>query len=160
MKVILLQDVENLGKKYDVKDVADGHARNFLFPQKLAEVASEAAIKRLETRKQEEIKIAEEDLTATELLVGQLDGQEIEILAKVDESGKLYGSITSAKIVKALADKGFLIKRNQVKLAEPIKETGDFEVALELEHGLEAKIKVIVGEEVNEKNVESADEVL
>lgn len=150
MKVILLQDVENLGIKNDIKDVADGFARNFLFPKDLAKPATEAAIKQSEQEKEFMAKKAEEDLAATELVASQLDGQEIEILAKTEESGKLYGSITAAKIAKALKDKGFDIKSKQVKLAEPIKETGESEVIIEFSHGLEAKIKIIVTEEAKE----------
>ncbi len=150
MKVILLQDVENLGIKNDIKDVADGFARNFLFPKNLAKPATEAAIKQSEQEKELMAKKAEEDLAATELVVSQLDGQEIEILAKTEENGKLYGSITAAKIAKALKDKGFDIKLKQVKLAEPIKEAGEKEVIIEFSHGLEAKIKIIVTEEAKE----------
>ena len=160
MKVILLQDVEKLGRKNDIKETADGFARNFLFPKKLAKPASADAIKQAELEKEAIAKKEEEDLVATGAVVSQLDGQEIEIFAKADESGKLYGSITAAKIAKALSDKGFIVKRKHVKLDEPIKETGDYEVALELDHGLEAKIKVIVSEELGEKMAESADEVL
>lgn len=159
MKVILLQDIESLGKKNDVKEVADGHARNFLFPKKLAEVASEAALKQLEVRRKEEEKKAEADLADTEMLVSQLDGQEVEISAKADEGGKLYGSITAAKIAKALKDKGFEVKPKQVKLTEPIKEAGESEINLEFPHGLEAKIKLIVAEELGEKTAGAEEEI-
>ena len=160
MKVIFLQDVENLGRKNDVKETADGFARNFLFPKKLAKPASADAIKQMELEKEAAAKKEEEDLVATASVISQLDGQEIEISAKADETGKLYGSITAAKIAKVLSDKGFIVKRKHVKLNEPIKEIGDYEVALELDHGLEAKVKVIVGEELGKKMAESTDEVL
>ena len=155
-----MQDVENLGRKNDVKETADGFARNFLFPKKLAKPASADAIKQMELEKEAAAKKEEEDLVATASVISQLDGQEIEISAKADETGKLYGSITAAKIAKVLSDKGFIVKRKHVKLNEPIKEIGDYEVALELDHGLEAKVKVIVGEELGKKMAESADEVL
>jgi len=155
-----LQDVENLGRKNDVKETADGFARNFLFPKKLAKPASADAIKQMELEKEAAAKKEEEDLVATASVISQLDGQEIEISAKADETGKLYGSITAAKIAKVLSDKGFIVKRKHVKLNEPIKEIGDYEVALELDHGLEAKVKVIVGEELGKKMAESTDEVL
>lgn len=150
MKVILRKDAEKLGKKGDVKEVTDGFARNFLFPKDLAEPASESALKRLAQEKEEQVKKAEADLTITEQFVGNLDGQEVEISAKTDEDGKLYGSITSAKIAKVLKDKGFEVKPKQIKLAEPIKETGEFDVALEFPHGLEASIKLIVSGEMKE----------
>ena len=148
MKVILLQDVQEVGKKNEVKEVADGFARNYLFPKELAKPAFQDALKQLEREKEIAVKEAEEDLAATESLVAQLDGQEIEITAKVDEGGKLYGSITAAKVAKAIKEKGFVIKPKQIKLTEPIRETGESEVNLEFPHGLEAKIKVIVAEEM------------
>lgn len=150
MKVILLKDSEKLGKKGEVKEVAEGFARNFLFPRDLAEPASESALKRLAQEKEEQAKKAEADLEITERVVGGLDGQEVEISAKMDESGKLYGSITSAKIAKVLKDKGFEVKPKQVKLIEPIKEAGEFDIALEFPHGLEASIKLIVSGEMKE----------
>jgi len=144
----LLRDVEKLGDKYDVKEVADGYARNFLFPQNFAEPATKAALKQLESKKEAAAKEAEEDLAATETMVAGLDGQEIEITAKIDENGKLFGSITAVKIAKAFKDKGFNVQKKQVKLVEPIKEVGDYDITLEFPHGLEAKIKVIVAEEI------------
>jgi len=151
MKIILLRDVEKLGKKYDVKDVADGHARNFLIPQGLAKPATGVALREIETEKATAELAAELDLKKTEETVQELDGQEIEIQAKIGDDGKLFGSITPLKITKAIQEKGFDIKKNQVKLEEPIKEVGEYEITLELDHGLEAKIKIIVTEEIKEK---------
>lgn len=150
MRVILLKDVEKLGKQYEVKEVADGYARNFLFPKGLAEPATESALKDLEIKKAALELVAEADLKKTEEIVAALDGQEIEIVAKIGEDGKLFGSITPLKIIKVLEAKGFEVKKNQVKLDKPIKEAGEYDVSLELPHGLEAKIKVIVTEEIKE----------
>lgn len=151
MKVILLKDINKLGKKFDIKDVADGHARNFLIPKKLAKPATEAAVKAIETEKEAAEAMAVLDLKATEEIVANLDGQEIEIPAKVSEEGKLYGALTPLKISKALQGKEFKIKKSQIKIAEPIKEIGEYEVIIEFAHGLEAKIKVIVTEEAKEE---------
>jgi len=148
MKIILLKDVEKLGNKYDVKDVADGYARNFLIPKGLAKPATEAALKELETEKATAELAAELDLKKTEETVQGLDGQEIEIQAKIGDDGKLFGAITPLKISKVLEAKGFDVKKKQIKIEEPIKEVGEYEVTLELDHGLEAKIKVIVTEEI------------
>jgi large subunit ribosomal protein L9 len=151
MKIILLKEVEKLGRKFDVKEVADGFARNFLFPRGLAKPATASALKEAEIAKKVFEAAAEMDLKKTEELVAELDGQEIEIMSKISEDGKLYGSITSQKIYKILQDKGFDVRKKQVKLNEPIKETGEHEVALELAHGLEAKIKIIVTGEPKEE---------
>lgn len=148
MKVILLKDVPKVGKKFDIKEVADGFARNFLILKKLAKPATGAAIKALEIERAMVEAVAEMDLKQTEELVAVLDGQEIEIAVKVSNDGTLYGGLTSLKISKILQEKGFKVKKNQVKLMEPIKEIGDHEVTLEFDHGLEAKIKIIVSEEI------------
>lgn len=151
MKVILLQDVEKLGKKFDVKEVADGYARNFLLPKNLVKPATEEALKQLEAEKEAAAKKAEEELKATEEIVERLDNQEIEIIAKIDENGKLYGSLTALKIARVLKDKGFDVSKNQIKLKEPIKEVGEYDMVVEFPHGLEAKVKIIVVEEVEKE---------
>lgn len=151
MRVILLQDIEKIGKKFDVKEVADGYARNFLLPRRLAKVVDEAALKQLEEEKEKIVKKAETELKGIQELVAQLDDQEIEMKVKVDENGKLFGSITVVKIAKALKDKGFNVSKNQIKLAQPIKEIGEYDVIFNFPHGLEAKIKVIVVEEVKKQ---------
>ncbi len=147
MKVILLQDVENLGRKGDIKDVTDGYVRNFLLPQKLVIIATEKLIKELEIKKELDAKKAEEELKTTEEIVSQVDGQEIEIAAKIKDTGKLYGSITPLKIIQALKKKGFNINKIQISIKEPIKKLGEHSVTVNFDHGLEAEIKVIVTEE-------------
>ena len=145
MKVILMKDVPKVGKKNEIKNVADGYGRNFLIANHLAKPATESTIKQLESEQELLVRQAEADLKLEENLVTQLDGQEIEIKAKADEGGKLYGSITAAKLVKILKDKGFEIAKNNIKLAEPIKETGEYDdIIIEMSHGLEAKIKIII----------------
>ncbi|KKT26977.1 MAG: 50S ribosomal protein L9 [Parcubacteria group bacterium GW2011_GWA2_43_9b] len=151
MQVILSQDVPKVGKKNEVKEVADGYARNFLIAKGLAKPATEAALKQLELIKAELARQAEEDLKIQENVVSQIDGQEFEIISKADGTGKLYGSITPVKVAKILKDKGFDISKNNVKLAVPIKTIGEHEIDLELNHGLEAKIKLIINEEPKEK---------
>jgi len=158
MKIILLQDIENVGKKGDIKNVADGYARNFLFPRNLAKVATEEAIVELEKEKELEAQKAEEELKKTQELVSKIDGLEFEVIEKIDESGKLYGSINEVRIAKVLKEKGFDIKKKQIKIPQPIKELGEFPVTLLFDHGLEAEIKLIVMEEPSPKNVEEGKE--
>ncbi len=157
MKVILSQDVAKVGKKNEVKEVADGYARNFLFPKGLAKPATEAELAQLELIKAQLAKKAEVDLKIQEDLVAQIDGQEFEIMAKADESGKLYGSLTPLKIAKFLKEKGFEITKNNLKMVEPIKAVGEQEIVLEMDHGLEAKIKLIVTEQVDEAKKKEED---
>lgn len=147
MKVILLQDIENLGKKDDVKEVADGYARNFLLPRSLAEPATDSVLAKLEFRKKEAAQKAEEELAQYQQIVSAIDGIEIEIPAKISEEKKLYGAITATQIVKILKEKGFNVAKQQIKMDDAIKELGEYDVVLEFAHGLEAKIKIIVVEE-------------
>ncbi len=148
MRVILLQDVDNLGKKYDVKDVKDGYARNFLIPKNLAKPATEEVIKWVETQKEIKAKKSEEELKKVQDLASTVDGQEVMITVKTGkEQGQLFESITAQKISEKLKEMGFDIKKGQIDLTQPIKEIGEFPVKIHLEHNLEAEIKVIVVEE-------------
>ena len=147
MRIILLQDIENLGKKYEIKEVKDGYARNFLIPKGLAKPATEEALKWLETQKEAEAKKAEEELKMVQERATAIDGQEVIIPVKIGEDGQLFESITSQKISEKLKELGFDIKKTQIDLLEPIKELGEFPVKIKFEHNLEAEIRVIVIEE-------------
>jgi len=147
MRVILLQDIEKLGKKYDVKEVADGYARNFLIPKGLAKIATKENLKWLETQKEIEVKKAEEELKKVQKTASTIDGQEIIIPVKVGEEGQLFESITSQKIAEKLKELGFDIKKTQIDLIEPIKELGEYPVKIKFEHNLEAEIRIIIVEE-------------
>lgn len=147
MKVVLLKDVENLGKKYEIKEVADGYARNFLIPHGLAKKADDKTIKWLQKQKEKESKKAEEELRKIQELASSIDGLEVVIAVKTDEEGHLFESISPQKIVDRLKEMGFEIKRNQILLEERIKELGEFPVKIKFPHNLEAEIKLIVSEE-------------
>lgn len=144
MKVILLQDVEKLGKKNELKEVADGYARNFLIPNKMAILATKSEIARVEEQKKIDAQKSEEELNRFQELASQLDGMELEIKDKTDSDGNLFGGINTTKISEKLKEQGFEVKKTQIKITEPIKEVGESEVLIELPHNLEARIKVIV----------------
>jgi large subunit ribosomal protein L9 len=147
MKVILLKDIENLGKKYEIKEVSDGYARNYLIPKKLVKVANEKNLEWLEKQKEKEEKKAEEELKKVQEAASAVDGQEVVIPVKVGEDGQLFESITIQKIYEKLKELGFEIKKKQILLESPIKELGEFPVKIKFPHNLEAEIKVIVVEE-------------
>jgi len=147
MKVILLKDVDGTGKKGEIKDVADGHARNFLIPNGLAEIATNKAVKELEKKKELEAQEAEEKLKTVEEMVSQIDGLEIEVPSKIDETGKLFGSINEVKISQIFKERGFDFKKSQIKIPQPIKEIGEYPVTITFDHGLEANIKLIIVDE-------------
>lgn len=146
MKVIFLQDVQGVANKGDVKEVAPGHAQNFLFPQGLAAVATREALIALETEKKRREKDALADLNRVEALVQKFDGYELEITAKVSPTGTLYAAVTPERIIEELKRHGFEVTRANVVLPDghPIKETGEYDATVVLEHGLEAEIKIIV----------------
>jgi large subunit ribosomal protein L9 len=144
MKVILIKDVQNLGNVGEVKEVADGYARNFLIPGGYVELATETAMKQAEKLRIEKEKRAEEELKEAEELADKLEGIAVAIKAKADESGKLYSAVKSEEISKALSGKGFDVDKDKIIIAEPIKETGDYEVVINLSHGLEVKVGIVV----------------
>lgn len=148
MRVILLQDIENVGKKFDIKNMADGYARNFLFPKKLAILATEKEIKKIEILKKMETEKAESDLKKAEEMTEELEGLIFEIPVKSGEDGKLYGSVSAQKISTALKEKGFDIDKKKITIKDPIKELGEYFVFINLAHNLEARITVIVTEEI------------
>lgn len=147
MRVILLQDIENLGKKYEIKEVADGYARNFLIPKGMAKIATKSNMEWLKKKKEAEEKKAEEELKKIQDLASAIDGQEIIIPVKVGSEDQLFESITAQKISEKLKEIGFEIKKNQIELPQPIKEIGEFPVIIKFPHNLEAEIKIIIVEE-------------
>ena len=147
MKVILLEDIPKMGKKWEVKNVAEGFARNYLFPRGLAKAATTQLIKEAEERQQTKVSEAEADLLAEEALASKLDGIELEIPAKVSEKGELYSAVSQAKIAEALGVLGHQVDKKRIKIPEPVKQVGEHRVTVGLKHGLEAEIKVVVTEE-------------
>lgn len=150
MKVILLQDVEGTGKKFEVKEVADGHANNLLIPKGLAKPATKEALAWLEAQKEVVAKLAEEGLNKAQALASSLDDLEVTIAMKVGDEGQLFESVNAQKIAERLKEMGFEISKNQIKLEQPIKDLGEFPVKVTFEHNLEATISVIIVEEAGE----------
>lgn len=151
MRVILLHDVENLGKKFEIKKVKDGYARNLLIPKGLAKPATELAMKWLEKQNEIQSKKVEEELKKFQTLASAIDGQEIIVPVKTGDEHQLFESVTAQKISEKLKENGFEVKKNQIDLPEPIKELGEFPVKVKLEHNLEAEIRIIVSEEQESK---------
>ncbi len=144
MLVILLKDVDKIGKKFEVKEVKDGYARNFLIPQGLVKQATKEAITWLGMQKETEEKKAEESLKKIQDVASAIDDQEVVIQVQVGGEDQLFESVTSQKISDKLKELGFDIKKSQIELSQPIKETGEFPVKIKFEHNLEAEIRVIV----------------
>jgi large subunit ribosomal protein L9 len=147
MKVILLQNIDKLGKKYDIKEVSDGFARNFLIPKGLVKIATKENLNWLEKIKEKEKKVLEKELKDAQELVKEIDGFELEMPVKIGEKGELFEKIGPQQIAKALKEKGFKIEKNQIELEEKIKEIGEYKIKIKLPHNLETEIKVIVKKE-------------
>jgi large subunit ribosomal protein L9 len=124
MKVILQKDVANLGDAGDIKEVAEGYARNFLLPRKLVIVANESS-KRAVEHQNKLIRIKKEKRRKdSEKLASSLTGVEITITAQVGEEGKLFGSVTAIDIAKKLKEKGFEVDKRKIIIENPIKQEG------------------------------------
>ena len=147
MRVIFLKDVDKIGKKYEVKEVKDGFARNFLIPKKLAKIADKQSLQWVRIQKEIIQKKSEEELKKIQDIVSAIDGHELIFHPKLGKKKQLFEAINSQKISKKLKEMGFEIKKTQIDLSSPIKGIGEFPVKVNFEHGLEAEIKVIVAEE-------------
>ena len=143
MKVVLLQRVPGIGDVDDVKEVADGYARNFLFPRHLAVQASVDAITKVKAHKNKLAKEAEKDLKEQQSLADRLGGLVIELKEKVSDKGLLYAAVGPQRLVDELKKRGFIINKSQISM-KPIKSEGEFVASIRLRHGLEANINIIV----------------
>lgn len=139
-----MKDVEKVGKKFEVKEVKDGYARNFLLPQGLVKPATKEALEWLEVQKEIQEKKAEVDLKKAQELASSLDDLEVAISVKTGDADQLFESVTAQKISEKLKEMGFDIKKSQIGLEEPIKEIGEFPIKIKLEHNLEVEIRVEV----------------
>ena len=147
MEVILREHVEHLGRRGDLVKVADGYARNYLLPRKLALLATDSNKKQIERERAKfEIKELEEQKSA-QAVADRMANVELEISRKVGETEALYGSVTSADVADALAAKGFEIDRRKLQLAEPFKRLGEYEVPIKLHREVTVKLKVRVDAE-------------
>jgi large subunit ribosomal protein L9 len=144
MEVILREHVDNVGRRGEIVKVADGYARNYLLPRKLALLATESNKKQIERERAKlEAREADEKRVA-EAMAERMANLEVVIARKVGETDALYGSVTTSDIAEALAGKGFDIDRRKMLLAEPIKKLGDFDIPIRLQREVTATIKVRV----------------
>jgi large subunit ribosomal protein L9 len=148
MEVLLLKDVTQLGKAGDVKRVADGYARNFLFPRELAVLATPGAIKQANEVREAEASRKAKALSDAQILAARLDGLSVSFSMRAGESDRLYGSITNANIADALEQQiGQEVDRRKIDLEEPLKELGTHAVTVRLAPGAEAKVTVVIERE-------------
>ena len=159
MEVILKDDVVNLGNRGDLVKVADGYARNFLLPRKLALQATSANKAVVEQMKNAAARRSATEKALAEALAVKLEPIVLDFTRKSGEAGHLFGSVTSADIAAALDAKGFEIDRRKIQLPEPLKTVGDHTVTIKLYREVAAHIKVtVVAEAAEEVAAEPAAE--
>ncbi|MEO0001689.1 MAG: hypothetical protein RL766_1735 [Bacteroidota bacterium] len=141
MQIILIQDVNNLGGANEVVTVRNGYARNFLIPQKMAVEASSSNLKQLEERLKQIRKKEEKMLAEINKVIAALQEGPISIGAKTGTTGKIFGSITTVQIAKAVREqKGYEIDRRRIHLLDEIKEIGSYKAKVDFGNGNEAEI--------------------
>ncbi|MBI4137915.1 MAG: 50S ribosomal protein L9 [Candidatus Sungbacteria bacterium] len=136
MRVILLQDIQTLGKKFDLKEVKKGYARNFLLPRKLALLATATALKDREAQRAAEEKRRAAEKRGYEALTERLRSLALSFTLKVGEKGTPFGSVSAAKIQKTLKDQGIAVEKEWIDLPSPIKTTGEHRVKIKFPHGI------------------------
>ena len=147
MRIVLRTDVENVGKRGEVVKVADGFARNFLLPKRLALEATAPNLKRIEQeRKVQQVHEAKEKQDA-EALASRIAQLSCTAVRKVGESEVLYGSVTNADVAELLEKQGFVVDKRKILLEEPIKSLGIYEVPIKLHPQVTASLKVWVVKE-------------
>lgn len=148
MKVILLENVKSLGKKGEIVNVNDGYARNFILPKKLGVEATGKNLNDLKLQKNNEKKVAQENLDAAKELAAELSAGKVKLAIKVGEGGRTFGSVSSKEIAVAVKDQMQLdIDKKKIQLKESIKSLGTHIVTVKLHPEVSAELKVVVKEE-------------
>jgi large subunit ribosomal protein L9 len=148
MKVVFLEEVTNVARAGDIKEVADGYARNYLFPKKLAVVNRPGAANSVKA-----IIEAKTEIEQAKKVAAQVEGKDVTIFVKMGAKDRMHGSVTAANIADELKNvTGQEVDKRKIDLAEPIKTLGDYDIAIKLVKNIEPKIKVHVV--VKEKEAE------
>ena len=145
MKVVLLKDVKNIGKRDEILNVSDGYARNFLFPQKLAVEAKPGTLKEIEKKRAAQEAREAEALAEAKARADSLKGRVIELKIKCGSQGRLYGSVTTAEVAEALEKQhGVKVDKRKIDIGEPIRETGIRTISVWLHSGVTTPMKLDV----------------
>jgi large subunit ribosomal protein L9 len=145
MQVILIQDVNNLGGTNEVVNVKNGYARNYLFPRQMAVEASPSNMKQLDERLKQQKKKEEKMLAEVNKVIDVLKDGPVKIGAKTGTSGKIFGSVTSVQIARAIRDqKGYEIDRRRIQLVDDVKELGTYKAKIDFGNGKETEVELEV----------------
>ncbi len=152
MKIYLLKNIPNVGNKGEIKNVADGYAINYLFPQKIAQRASLDIIKRISERKEQKIKTDKKQKEQALKLTTRLKKIILEIPLKFSEKGKgAYSSVNSKRIIEELKSQGIHLLENQIELKKSLKKEGLYDVPLILHPEVKASLKIRINAIVSEQ---------
>jgi len=143
MKIVLLKDISNLGKRGDIKNVSDGYGRNFLLRNRLADILTPSTEKRLKLEHEKQEKIVAELKESSELLKKKIENLNLIFEVKVGESGRAYGSVTPLKILSELKKQGITLKKEQIP-SKPIKTLGNSKVTVKLHPDIEATLNIMI----------------
>ncbi len=149
MKLILREDIENLGKGGELVEVKNGYGRNYLLPRGLAVLANPKNVRELDHQKAVAEAKAAKVKASAQAVAKRINETPVSLKRKVGEQDKLYGSVTALDIVEALAARGLQLDRRLLDLKDPIKTLGDFEVPVKLHREVDAKVKVKVEAEAS-----------
>ncbi len=144
MKVIFLKDVKGTAKAGEIKEVADGYARNCLIKKGLAEEATSVKINSLNIKKDAQDFHKQEEIKALKEQAKKLNGEKITVKIKCGENGKIFGSVTSKEIAESLSEKGFSVDKKKILLKDGIKSLGEYQIEIKFLPDVFAKIKVEV----------------
>jgi len=144
MDVILREEIEKLGNRGDLVKVADGYARNYLLPKRLAVLATASNKKIIEQERQAHVRREAKMVDEAQDLAKLMNGVSVTFTQKAGDMDQLFGSVTAKDIAEALEKQDFHIDRRKIHLEEPIKQLGEHKVTLKLHHNVEAEIQVIV----------------
>jgi len=145
MKVILIENVKGLGSTDEIKEVAEGYARNFLFPRNLAVPALKKGVNNITARKNKKTKDEMKELQGEQILAEKIEKMSLEIKAKVSVGRTLYAAVTPQLIIQELKKRKVLVKKKQITM-QSIKELGEYKVKIKLRHGLEAELNINVSD--------------
>lgn len=150
MKVILRQDVPNLGQSGEVKEVKEGYARNYLFPRKLAEELTEGRLKEAKQLTEKRAQKQQRDKEAALVAAEKLKGVTLTLFARGGEKGRLFGSITASDVAAALKEQGIQVDKRKIDLPQPIKALGAHQATVKLHPEVAPSLEIIVAEEKGE----------
>jgi large subunit ribosomal protein L9 len=142
MEIILIQDVDNLGAAHEKVNVKNGYARNFLIPRKLAVEASPSNLKQLEERMKQQKKKEDKLLAEVNKVIAKLNEGPLKIGAKTGTSGKIFGSVTSVQLARAIRDqKGYEVDRRRIHILDEVKELGTYKAKVDFGNGNETEVE-------------------